>query len=80
MAAAAVVVDSPANIDPHCPLYFLANEDVVTQTPCLDWEPAPADGAGNARVALSTFQAVKAFFARLRGSRGRPLQAFPRPR
>ena len=59
MAAAVVVVDSPANIDPHCPIYFLANEDVVTQTPCLDWEPAPADGAGNARVALSTFQAMR---------------------
>lgn len=64
-----MVVNSPANVDPFCPLLLLANDEVVTMTPCLDWEPAAADAGGNARVSLATFQMVKAFFARCRLSR-----------
>ena len=66
-AAAPVVVQSPAGgPTAECPVYFLANEDAVNATPCLDWQPAPAGPGGAARVQLATHQAVKAFLPRCR--------------
>ena len=35
----------------------------------IDWQPAPANPAGAARVSIDTFQAVKAFAARCKLSR-----------
>ena len=35
----------------------------------IDWQPAPADPAGAARVSIDTFQAVKAFVSRCKLSR-----------
>ena len=57
-----VVVDSPAGAPTSgSPIFLTANSEVVSSTPCLDWQPAPAGPGGAARVQLLTFQAVKAF-------------------
>ena len=73
MAAVApqpVVVASPAgNPTAECPIYLAANSGVVSSTPCLDWQPAPAGPGGAARVQLNTFQAVRAFLPRCKISR-----------
>ena len=65
-AAAAVVVTSPGGApSPECPIWLQANEAIVAATQqFVDWQPAPADAAGAARVSLDTFQAVKAFAPR----------------
>ena len=67
-AAAAVVVTSPGGApSPECPIWLQANEAIVVATQqFIDWQPAPADAAGAARVSLDTFQAVKAFASRCR--------------
>ena len=72
--AAAVVVTSPAGAPtPECPIWLQANEAIVAATQqFIDWQPAPADPAGSARVSLDTFQAVKAFASRCRVSRNGP--------
>ena len=72
--AAAVVVTSPAGAPtPECPIWLQANEAIVTATQqFIDWQPAPADPAGAARVSIDTFQAVKAFTSRCRVSRNPP--------
>ena len=72
--AAAVVVTSPAGAPtPECPIWLQANEAIVTATQqFIDWQPAPADPAGAARVSIDTFQAVKAFTSRCRVSRNLP--------
>ena len=72
--AAAVVVTSPAGAQtPECPIWLQANEAIVAHTQqFIDWQPAPADPAGAARVSLDTFQAVKAFAARCKVSRNGP--------
>ena len=69
--AAAVVVTSPAGPPtPECPIWLQANEPIVTDTQqFIDWQPAPADPAGAARVSIDTFQAVKAFVSRCKLSR-----------
>ena len=69
--AAAVVVTSPAGaVTPESPIWLQANESIVTDTQSfIDWQPAPADAAGAARVSINTFQAVKAFLPRCRLSR-----------
>ena len=73
MAAVAlppVVVDSPAGAPTSgCPIFLSANSGVVSSTPGLDWQPAPAGPGGAARVQLMTFQAIKAFLPRCRISR-----------
>ena len=73
MAAVApqpVMVSSPAGAPTSdCPIFLAANSGVVTATPCLDWQPAPAGPGGAARVQLKTFQAVKAFLPRCKISR-----------
>lgn len=73
MAAAAppaVVVDSPAGVPTaECPIFLVANSEVVVSTPCLEWLPAPAGPGGAARVQLNTFQAIKAFIPRCKVSR-----------
>ena len=68
---AAVVVSSPGGaITADCPIYLLANEEVVTTTSLfLDWQPAPAGPGGAARVQMATFQMVKSFLARCSLSR-----------
>ena len=69
-AAAPVVVQSPAGAPTaDCPLFLPANSDVVSATPCLDWQPAPAGPGGAARVQLASFQMIKAFLPRCRISR-----------
>ena len=69
--AAAVIVTSPAGAaTPECPIWLQANESIVAETQLfIDWQPAPADPAGNARVSVDTFQAIKAFAARCKISR-----------
>ena len=73
MAAAAplpVPVDSPAGAPTaDCPIFLAANSEVVSSTPCLDWQPAPAGPGGGARVQLNTFQSVKSFLPRCKVSR-----------
>ena len=73
MAAAVappVNVNSPAgNPSSDCPIYLAANSEVVSSTPCLEWQPAPAGPGGIAQVQLKTFQAVKAFLPRCKLSR-----------
>ena len=73
MAAAVpqiVAVDSPAGAPTsECPIFIAANSEVVSSTPCLDWQPAPAGPGGEARVQLKTFQSVKAFLPRCKISR-----------
>ena len=73
MAAVAlppVVVDSPAGAPTSgCPIFLSANSGVVSSTPCLDWQSAPAGPGGAARVQLMTFQAIKAFLPRCKISR-----------
>ena len=73
MAAVAlqpVVVDSPAGAPTSgCPIFLAANSEVVSSTPGLDWQPAPAGPGGAARVQLMTFQAIKAFLPRCKISR-----------
>ena len=65
-----VTVDSPAGAPTSdCPIFLDANSEVVSSTPCLDWQPAPAGPGGAARVQLQTFQAVKAFLPRCKFSR-----------
>ena len=65
-----VVVDSPAGAPSSgSPIFLTANSEVVSSTPCLDWQPAPAGPGGAARVQLLTFQAVKAFLPRCKISR-----------
>ena len=69
-AAPPINVQSPGgNPTAECPIYLPANSDVVTATPCLDWQPAPAAPGGAARVQLSNFQAIKAFLPRCSISR-----------
>ena len=72
--AAAVVVTSPAGPPtPECPIYLQANEAIVTWTQqFIDWQAAPADAAGAARVSIGTFQAIKAFAPRCLISRNGP--------
>ena len=73
MAAVApqpVIVDYPAGAPTSgSPIFLAANSEVVSSTPCLDWQPAPAGLGGAARVQLMTFQAVKAFLPRCKISR-----------
>ena len=71
MAAAAVTVTSPGGPPtPECDIWLQANESIVTNTqPFIDWQLAPPDAAGAARVSLDTFKAVKAFAARCSISR-----------
>ena len=65
-----VAVGSPAGApSAECPIFLAANSEVVSSTPCLDWQPAPAGPGGEARVQLKTFQAVKAFLPRCKFSR-----------
>ena len=72
--AAAVVVTSPVGPPtPECPIYLQANEAIVTWTQqFIDWQAAPADAAGAARVSIGTFQAIKAFAPRCTISRNGP--------
>ena len=69
--AAAVVVTSPGGAPtPECDIWLQANEAIVTATQqFIDWQPAPPDPAGAARVGLDTFKAIKAFAARCSISR-----------
>ena len=73
MAAVApqpVVVNSPTeNPTADCPICFDANSPVVSATPFLDWQLAPAGPGGQARMQLMTFQAVIAFLPRCSISR-----------
>ena len=70
MAAVApqpVAVGSPARTPTSDrPIFFAASSEVVSSTPCLDWQPVPTGPSGEARVQLKTFQAVKAFLSRCR--------------
>ena len=72
--AAAVVVTSPVGPPtPEWPIYLQANEAIVTWTQqFIDWQAAPADAAGAARVSIGTFQAIKAFAPRCLISRNGP--------
>ena len=36
-------------------IFFAANSEVVSSTPCLDWQPVPTGPNGEARVQLKTF-------------------------
>ena len=72
--AAAVIVTSPAGPPtPECPIWLQANEAIVAHTQqFIDWQAAPADAAGAARVSIDTFQAIKAFAPRCMISRNGP--------
>ena len=72
--AAAVIVTSPAGPPtPECPIWLQANEAIVAYTQqFIDWQAAPADAAGAARVSIDTFQAIKAFAPRCMISRNGP--------
>ena len=60
-----VAVSSPIGVPTaDCPVYFDANSPVVSATPFLDWQLAPAGLGGQARMPLMTFQAVIAFLPR----------------
>ena len=76
MAAVApqpVAVGSPAKAPTFDRLiFFAASSEVVSSTPCLDWQPVPAGPGREARGQLKTFQAVKAFLPRCRISPAEP--------
>ena len=70
VASRPVVVNSPTeNPTADCPIYLDADSPVVSATPFLDWQWAPAGPGGQARVQLMTSQAVIAFFPRCSISR-----------
>lgn len=64
MAAAPVIVESPAGDSFDMPVFLRAAETVVTSTPFLDWRPAAPAADGSARVSLATFQMCVAFVPR----------------
>jgi hypothetical protein len=70
MAAAVINATCPvAPRTPDSPIFLDATSIVVTSTPCLGWQPAPAAGAGPARSFITQAQALKAFSARCSISR-----------
>ena len=69
MAAAPVIVESPAGDSFDMPVFLRAAETVVTSTPFLDWRPAAPAADGSARVSLATFQMCVAFVPRCTVSR-----------
>ena len=73
------MVSSPGGAPtPDCPIFLRANDVIVTSTPCLEWQPAPAGPGGAARVQIGTYQAVKAFLPRCKISRAPADQAAAR--
>ena len=64
-----VAVGSPAKAPTSDRLiFFAASSEVVSSTPCLDWQPVPTGPNGEARVQLKTFW-LSGFLVPLQDSR-----------
>ena len=78
MAAPVVATAALIPATPEAPVSIPANDEVVTSTPFLDWQPAAAGAGGVAQLQLSTPQMVSSFTSRCSISRLPPDMAAAR--